>query len=108
MTYPNTPGFRDLETSRQSAEKIATHAATVRDKVATLYKHGYVGTPDKIAAALGISILTVRPRVTELIKRGLLIDTGARQKNESGHSAKVYRWAAPVAAERTVEPNRAA
>ena len=91
--YPRTPGFKENSTSREAAKKFTPQAVTIREKVAKLYACGYVGTPDRIAKALGLSILAVRPRVTELVKQQKLRDTGRREKNDSGMSAKVYEWA---------------
>jgi hypothetical protein len=51
---------------------------------------------DLIAAALDESILTVRPRVSELRRSNLVEPTAERRKNKSGMSAQ--RWRAKVAA----------
>jgi len=47
-------------------------------------------TADEIAQRLGISILTARPRVAELVKRGYLQDSGQRRQNASGRTAAVW------------------
>lgn len=90
--YPRTPGFKEPTTSRDSARQIKRRAETVRDRVADLYRRGNSVTPDQAADMLGISILTVRPRVSELVAQGKLVDTGRRWPNQSGHMAKIYRW----------------
>lgn len=89
--YPNRPGFKDRDTSKQAATAIAPIAATVRDLVADCYLFYGPMTADEVAERLGLSILTVRPRVTELVKQGIIVDTGARRRNASGHTAKVYK-----------------
>lgn len=48
------------------------------------------GTADEIADALKRSILTVRPRVSELNKAALIRDSGERRRNASGHGAIVW------------------
>ena len=51
-------------------------------------------TADEIAIELGkdgLGILSVRPRVTELVKTDMLVDTGKRRKNSSGRNAIVWR-----------------
>lgn len=48
-------------------------------------------TADEIAYALGYSILTVRPRVSELNRMQKIADSGARRKNASGRNAIVWR-----------------
>lgn len=47
-------------------------------------------TADEIASKLGLSVLSIRPRVTELAKAGKIIATPLRRKNASGKSAKVW------------------
>lgn len=87
--YPNAPGWKEGETSREAAEEIAERAATQRTKVFNyIYDHpGH--TSDEIAAALHESVLTIRPRVSELRKKQLIVNDG-RGKNRSGKAA--HRW----------------
>ena len=47
-------------------------------------------TADELATILGVSIMTVRPRVAELYKRGYLEETIERRKNQSGKRATVW------------------
>lgn len=100
MNYPYSPGYKTGGTSKESAEKIKPHAKAVREQVAQVYQHSFTlagtrteYTADEVASFLGLSILTIRPRVTELTKLGKLVDTGKRRKNASGHMAKVLKWA---------------
>ncbi len=46
-------------------------------------------TPDEVAQLLSLSVLTVRPRCSELLRRGRLVDSGDRRSNDSGRLAKV-------------------
>ena len=48
-------------------------------------------TADEVAEYLGLSVLTVRPRVTELKKMGLIVPTEKRRRNISGQTASVWR-----------------
>jgi predicted ArsR family transcriptional regulator len=92
--YPNEPGSKDLDTSRLAAEQIATQAPLLRRRCLTALRARAAGaTADEIAADLGLSILSVRPRFSELRQQGLILDTGVRRANESGCSAKVWRAA---------------
>src|ERR1051325_7013563 len=91
--YPHSPGYKENDTSKKTAQAIVAEADTLREKVATLYKYGAKASADKIAEALGRSVLAVRPRVSELVAQGKLTDTGMCEKNASGHMAKVYKWA---------------
>ena len=66
-------------------------APTIRYKVySNLFNHG-PQTADEVAGKLGISILSVRPRFSELAASGRLVDTGERRSNSSGKMAKVWK-----------------
>ena len=90
----------DLATSmlgvmeRQSAKKRLAgvmKAITVRKEVLDYLKENRAGaTADAIAYALKYSILTVRPRVSELRRLGTIVDSGRRGANASGHNAIVW------------------
>jgi hypothetical protein len=92
--YPRSPGWKGgNNTSRKAADAVAVHAGTVRARVLAEYaRAGADGmTADQCAKALNVSILTTRPRATELLKTGLLTPTGERRQNDSGMSAVVLR-----------------
>ena len=92
--YPHEPGFKDLDTSRLAAEQIAAKAPLLRSQCLTALQAQPAGaTADEIAEQLGRSILSIRPRFSELLRRGLIRDTGIRRTNESGCSAKVWKAA---------------
>lgn len=92
--YPYEPGFKDRDTSKEAAEAIKPSATYLRRiTLEAFVAAGWSGlTADEAAKRLGLSILSIRPRVTELRQRKLLTDTGERRKNESGCSARVLRW----------------
>jgi len=58
----------------------------------TFLKNGWI-TADEAATYLGLSVLAVRPRVTELKNQGKLVLTGLRRRNASGIYARVLRAA---------------
>lgn len=67
-------------------------ALKVRGEVlAWLAENPAGATADEIAYILKYSILTVRPRVSELNKMQLIVDSGLRRLNTSGRSAIVWR-----------------
>ncbi len=92
--YPLSPGFKEGTTSRLAAARAAEDAETVRAAVLAELQ-GRPLTADEVAALLGLSILTVRPRVSELRKLGkvrprLVDGRQDRRKNDSGASAIVW------------------
>lgn len=93
--YPNEPGWKEPTTSRDAARQVAGDAALLRERVFTaIAAAGARGiTADQAAAAVERSVLSVRPRVTELAKADppRITPTGERRANESGMSARVWR-----------------
>lgn len=91
--YPNNPGFKAQETSRQAAQDIKPKASILRQKVLELIRDSVFGiSPDKAAAQLGESILSIRPRFSELKAKGLIVDSGRRDLTEF-HKASII-WVA--------------
>ena len=95
MTYPNTPGHQNTDTSKAAADAIEASLGHLQRMVLDAIRDaGSDGmTADEVAQKLRLSQLTVRPRATELARRGLVIDGGTRRKNESGRSAIVWEAA---------------
>lgn len=91
--YPASPGWKEPTTSRAAATAIASTADTVRASVLAHIK-STASTADETATALNLSVLTVRPRLSELRKAGSIEPTGERRKNASGMSAAVWRASA--------------
>jgi hypothetical protein len=91
--YPHAPGFKKTATSKAAAKSIAVYATTKRhDVLMAFVAAGERGlTPDVCAKGLNLSVLTTRPRCTELVSAGLLVPTGERRQNQSGMSAAVLK-----------------
>src|SRR4051812_18038145 len=94
--YPYAPGVKTErpETSRQSATRIASRAATLREKAFIVLK-GQDLTADEVADALGEDRLAIRPRISELSAQNRIEDSGQRRENISGHNAVVWTIARP-------------
>lgn len=90
--YPQTPCAQDRDTSRAAAEAIKPLAPGLRAKVLDVIERSNGLTADEAAGRLGLSILSVRPRLTELSRLGQVRDSGERRRNRSGTNAIV--WAA--------------
>ena len=94
LTYPNAPGFKVSGPSEQAAEAMGGTANKMRAAVlAQLAQYPGGATADKIVKDLYLSVLSVRPRVSELNRTGKIKQTGTRRKNESGMTATVCRIA---------------
>lgn len=91
--YPDRPGYKEPTTSREAAESMVKTAPRLRDLCRQALRQG-PATADEIAGRLDMSILAVRPRITELYHAGLIAETGERRPNGSGRNAKVWRLAA--------------
>ena len=98
FSYPHQPGAKTPGTSTEAAEKIAPRASVLRDRVERLFLTGATLTADECAEALHESVLAIRPRLSELVKMGLIVksyqgDMPERRKNASGLNAQVWRAA---------------
>ena len=93
LSYPNSPGFKSPGTSQEAAEKMVGRVAYLQGKCLDVLRRcdEWGLTPDQCASALGESLLSIRPRFTELKEMGLIEKTGERRKNASGMSATVWR-----------------
>ena len=91
--YPEKPGWKEPTTSRAAADIIESNAETVRGEALRKLKQHPAGlTADEVAAHIKRSILTVRPRITELKLMGLVERSGECRLNRSGIRAAVW-WA---------------
>lgn len=92
--YPDAPGFKASGPSEEAAAAIAGPAAVLRGKVLKVYRDVFPQgrTADAVADQLSMSVLSVRPRVSELHRNGQLAKTAQRGKNASGMTATVWRF----------------
>lgn len=88
MRYPHAAGYKDRDTSKEAAAKVDAS----RLRASCLRALGIIGaaTSDAVADYLDESVLSIRPRFTELLHMGKIIDTGERRPNASGRRAKVW------------------
>jgi hypothetical protein len=62
----------------------------IRSAIVNLLKRGPALTADRVAERLDLSILYVRPRVSELAKQQRIVPSGERGRNASGKLAN--KW----------------
>lgn len=87
------PYARGSDTSEEAARALEPRAPMLRRLVLEAFEEaGPRGlTADQAAECVGLSILAVRPRVTELYQAGKLERAMERRQNESGMWARVLR-----------------
>lgn len=90
--YPDQPGAKAPGTSQEAADSMKPDASRLRSLVLESLRSRHL-TPDECAARLGLSVLSIRPRFTELVAKGAIVATGERRDNASGRRAKVWKIA---------------
>ncbi len=93
FTYPNQPGFKSPGTSQQAAEEMRPTAATLRELCLKMLRRYGDLTADEAAAFCNQSVLSIRPRFSELVALGKIRDSGIRRPNASGKRAIVWEVA---------------
>jgi len=93
LKYPNTPGHKSNGASLDAAVAMRAKAPTIRERVLIDITANGPSTPTQIAKRTGITFLSVRPRVSELIAAGKIIKSEATR--ESPHGATEHYYALP-------------
>lgn len=91
--YPRAPGFKARDTSAEAAAEVKPKAPLLRNLCLDLLIASTGLTADEVAGRAGFSVLSIRPRLTELSALGLIIDSGERRRNASGKRAIVWKIA---------------
>lgn len=94
--YPETAGFKAYGPSQEAARAVAPFAKTLRDRVLRLVQSlapDEALTADQIALKLERSVLSIRPRVSELSAAGKIRPVKERGRNQSGMTATKWRSA---------------
>jgi len=95
--YPDVAGFKAPGPSEQAANTISGTAKTLREQVLKTISEAPAGlSADAVADRLGKSVLSVRPRVSELRRLGEIRPTTQRAKNQSGMSATIWVQSPPL------------
>jgi predicted ArsR family transcriptional regulator len=88
--YPDTPGWKENDTSREAADSMSLRAGTLRRLAYDFILKNPYHTADEVAEALGESPLAIRPRISELRVKGMIINDG-RGQNKSGKAAHLWK-----------------
>lgn len=98
FSYPQAPGWKARDTARDAARAVKPRARLLRERITDLLYPALQLTADEAADILDVSILSVRPRFSELAADGYIVDSGLRRPNSSGKSAIVWRLQSQAAA----------
>jgi hypothetical protein len=91
LAYPASPGVKSKgDTSGDAATAAQPRAAILRDAAYDILKRCPC-TADEVAAHMREDILSIRPRLSELVALSRITDTGYRRKNKAGRAAVVWK-----------------
>lgn len=96
-TYPHRAGHKGTDTGKAAAKKVERggKAMALRNRILLTLSFAAVEekpmTADELAAHLGEDVLSILPRVTELLAKGLLLDTGLRRASSRGNMQRVVK-----------------
>jgi len=86
--WHRNPTDTELEAGKKIQPKIKTLQYQALVRMRTAGDHGWIGSD--LAEDLGRLVYTIKPRLTELRKAGLIRDSGERRKNKTGGSEMVF------------------
>lgn len=88
---PRPPAQRHSPTSVEAGERIQPNAGTLRAEVLEYLKHCGPSTDEEMQHYMNLNPSTQRPRRIELVRAGLVYDSGQTRPTRSGRSAVVWR-----------------
>jgi hypothetical protein len=89
LDLPGQARVEDPDTSKSAAAEV--HATQIEGIVLHAIEQADLGlTSEECAACVGLSLVTVSPRMRPLVRRGKIRDSGQRRKNKSGREAIVW------------------
>lgn len=92
MNYPTENNHRGVDTSIAAAEMVAPLSSRLRAMVhGILYQHPNGLTVEEVCKIANKPRYSLQPRHSELLKLGMIRDTGERRFNEFGARAIVWR-----------------
>ena len=90
--YPHKAGHRGVRTSISAANDTNKKLRRLHKQVLIELARNPNGlTGSELSNLTKVSILTIRPRTTELKAQGLIVDSEETKKNENGKSEIVYK-----------------
>lgn len=93
MSYPVEPGYKTGGASQKAAVAIKGKAPTIAAQVLAHIQENGPSTPTQISQEIGRSFLSVRPRCSELYKRGKIKKTEWTKESPHGGTEHYYALA---------------
>ena len=90
-TFSRTP----IDTPKATHIDVAARKQALYDLILDTFGEDMF-TADEMAAEIGEDVLSVRPRMTELFRKGKIVKTPLRRANKSGKKATVWAKAGEV------------
>ena len=87
--YPDRPEYQPVKSIPKRAKAAAEKAPILRERMLALFSETSGLTADECAQRLGMTLLSIRPRLTELKRGNLIKDSGERRLNDAGRSVRV-------------------
>ena len=93
LTYPDAPGFKEKGGALEDAAKRLAPALKKNQTEAlnAFHRAGKPLTADELADFLGKTIVSIRPRVSELRRLGLIVPSGERRASSFGQASTVWK-----------------
>ncbi len=90
--YPNSPGHRGIDTSKEAAVAIAPKLGRLQSITlqAIRLAANKGATAHELCDLLGMDGTSIQPRISELRRMARIEDSGQRRRNISGVSAIVW------------------
>ena len=88
MNYPDEPGYENLSTSYDAAQKVSV--TRLRALVVSIHKGANGLTDAELDAHRPIGCPTLRPRRCELTRKGIIVDTGTKRLSPTNRQMIVW------------------
>jgi hypothetical protein len=93
ISYPHTPGHRGVDTSILAAQKVEPQSKRVRDLIVQAlsgpFRDGGASS-HLLSHYLKVDYATVQPRVSELLKMGVIVASKAKAYTPNGNRCKAW------------------
>lgn len=90
LDYPHAAGSKRVGPSEDAAKAVTPTIKEAHRKILFALRADGPATADEIAERIGKTILYTRPRMSEMVNLGLIVETEVTRPNDSGKPATVW------------------